>query len=74
MTSILYRGEELSGDRKLTVCMNNYRASGAGGYGVYAGCRVVREQPTEISELIIDYVLRHRDISVDKTKWLRVIY
>ena len=54
--------------------MNNYRASGAGGYGVYAGCRVVREQPTEISELIIDYVLRHRDISVDKTKWLRVIY
>lgn len=74
VTSILYRGEELSGDRKLTVCMNNYRASGAGGYGVYAGCRVVREQPTEISELIIDYVLRHRDISVDKTKWLRVIY
>jgi len=34
----------------------------------------VREQPEEISELIINYVDRHRDIVVDKTKWLKVLY
>ena len=74
VVSIKYKGEELSGDKRLTLCMNNYRASGAGGYGVYTECGVLREQPTEIAELIIDYVLRHKDITVDKTKWLNIIY
>jgi 2',3'-cyclic-nucleotide 2'-phosphodiesterase/3'-nucleotidase len=74
VTSILYRGEELPEDKTLTMCLNNYRASGAGGYEFYADCETVREQPEEISELIINYVDRHRDIVVDKTKWLKVLY
>lgn len=74
VTSILWHGEELDDTRSLSLCMNNYRASGAGGYGVYTECGVLREQPTEIAELIIDYVLRHKDITVDKTKWLNIIY
>ena len=74
VTSILRHGEELDDTRTLSLCMNNYRASGAGGYGVYTECGVLREQPTEIAELIIDYVLRHKDITVDKTKWLNIIY
>ena len=53
--------------------MNNYRASGACGYEVYRECEVVREQPTEISELIIEYIDRHRNITVDKTKWLEIV-
>jgi 2',3'-cyclic-nucleotide 2'-phosphodiesterase/3'-nucleotidase len=73
VTSILYQGEELAEDKKLTLCMNNYRATGAGGYEVYKTCPVVREQPTEIVELIMDYIETHRDIVVDKTKWLRVL-
>ncbi|MBR7074724.1 MAG: bifunctional metallophosphatase/5'-nucleotidase [Oscillospiraceae bacterium] len=74
VSSILYRGEELAPDKTLTMCLNNYRASGAGGYEFYADCEIVREQPEEISELIISYVDRHRDITVDKTKWLKVLY
>ena len=54
--------------------MNNYRASGAGVYEFYSECEVVREQPTEISELIIEYIDRHRSITVDKTKWLEIVY
>lgn len=74
VTSILWHGEELPEDKRLTLCMNNYRASGAGGYGFYAACETVREQTDEISELIISYVDRHRDIEVDKTCWRHVIY
>ena len=74
VTSIRYRGEELPEDKTLTMCLNNYRASGAGGYEFYADCETVREQPEEISELIINYVDRHRDIVVDKTRWLTVLY
>ena len=74
VTSILWNGEELPEDKSLTLCMNNYRASGAGGYGFYADCETVCEQTEEISELIISYVDRHRDITVDKTCWRQVIY
>ncbi len=74
VVSIKYGGAELSGEKRLTLCLNNYRASGAGGYDVYRQCETVRELPTEIAELIIAYVDRHRSITVDKTKWLNVIY
>ena len=74
VTSIRYHGEELPEDRSLTLCLNSYRASGAGGYDFYADCETVRETTDEISDLIIDYVDRHRDIVVDKTRWLHVNY
>jgi hypothetical protein len=34
----------------------------------------VREEPEEISDLIISYVDRHRDITVDRRQWLHVLY
>ena len=73
VTSIRFHGEELPEDKTLTMCLNDYRASGAGGYDFYADCEIVREQPEEISELIINYVDRHRDIVVDKTYWLNIL-
>ncbi len=73
VVSIKYGGIELPEDKMLTLCMNNYRASGAGGYGIYRECRVICEQPPEISELIIEYIDRHRNITVDKTKWLEIV-
>lgn len=74
VTSIRFQGAELPEGQSLTLCLNNYRASGAGGYGFYTACETVREQPEEISELIIAYVDRHRDIAVDRTRWLHVNY
>ena len=74
VTSIVYHGQELSDAQKLTLCMNNYRSSGTGGYECFRGCKKVRQQQTEISELIMDYVLERGSIAVDKTKWLTVVY
>ena len=73
VTSIRWHGEELPEDKTLTMCLNDYRASGAGGYDFYADCEIVREQPDDIAELIINYVDRHRDIVVDKTYWLNIL-
>ncbi len=72
--SIRYQGRELPAEQKLTLCMNDYRASGTGGYGCYLTCPTVRRQSTEISELIMDYVLEHGNIQVDRTKWLTVLH
>lgn len=73
ITSIRYRGEELPEGVSLTLCMNSYRATGTGGYPFYAKCPLVRDQPTEIAQLIMEYIARHKEITVDKTQWLRVI-
>lgn len=74
VVEMLYKGEPLSPESELTVCLNSYRASGAGGYGVYNECACVGEVKTEVAELIIDYISRHKNVIVDKTKWLSVIY
>ena len=65
--------QELPSGKELRLCLNNYRATGAGGYPLYAGCPVLREEPTEIAQLIMDYVRRHREITVDPTQWLHVL-
>ena len=74
VTSIRYQGEELPEGKTLTLCMNNYRASGTGGYECFRDCEKVSELPTEISELIMDYVLAHGSLTVDKTRWLTVLH
>ena len=73
IVSIKYRGEELPEGKPLTLCLNNYRASGAGGYPLYAACPLVKEQPTEIAQLIMDYIAERKSITVDKTQWLHVL-
>lgn len=74
VVSIRYKGQELEEDRELSLALNNYRASGAGGYEVYAECELLKDQPTEIVEMIMAYVDRHKSIVVDKQKWLKLIY
>ena len=74
VVSIVYQGSELPENRELTLCLNNYRASGAGGYEAYKACPLLAEQPTEIAELIMQYVEREREITVDKTQWLHLIH
>ena len=73
VTSLRFQGEELSEGRKLHLCLNNYRATGTGGYPAYADCRVVRDQPTEIVEMIMDYIKAHGEITVDKTPWYTIL-
>ncbi len=70
--SIRYQGEELLPDRQLSLCLNNYRAAGSGEYPFYASCRRLQETPTEIVELIMDYIMAHPLIAVDRHRWLSV--
>ena len=70
--SIRRDGQELPPDRTFTLCLNNYRAAGSGDYDFYADCEVVSSSPTEIVELIMDYISTHPEITVDKTRWLTV--
>jgi len=69
----VFDGEELPEDKELTLCLNNYRASGAGGYGCYKAAPLLSEGRTEMQALILQYVERHKTITVDKSRWLNII-
>ena len=73
VVSIRYQGAELEDNIHLTLSLNNYRASGAGGYPFYSSCPLVQDQGKDISELIMDYVARHKNIEVDQHQWLKLI-
>ena len=52
-------GKASAADDEFTLCMNNYRYSGAGGYPMYPTCPLVKEINTEMVEIIMDYFRTH---------------
>ena len=74
VTSMVYQGKELEEDRQLKLCLNSYRATGTGGYPFFAECELVNDQQTEVAEMIIEYIDKHKSVTVDQTKWLHVLY
>ena len=72
ITSLRMNGRELREDEHVTVCINSYRHNGTGGYDMLPGQPVVKEVLVDIADAIIDYIIRHPDITVDRRKWYRV--
>lgn len=71
MVSLTRGGAPLSG--KSTPVMNNYRATGVGGYDVYLQCPHMQEILTETSELILDSFSQHKQVTVRSEHAFRVI-
>lgn len=67
-------GREIQPDDRFSLCLNNYRASGAGGYEVYCGCKKLREINVEMTELLIDYFEKHRQLMVPEGGNYCVLY
>ena len=64
IVELTYRGKPVADTDTFTLCLNNYRYSGAGGYEVYRECPGVREINVEMVELIMDYLGSHDYIEV----------
>lgn len=73
VASIKYKGRELSASEKLKLCMNNYRASGNGGYSFYRNAKTVSVINREVQELIFEYLEKRETVVVDKHRWASVI-
>ena len=69
-----YGGAPVQAGDAFTLCMNNYRSSGAGGYFVYQTCPVVNEINVEMSDLLMDYFEKFPEISCPSVPSYRVIW
>ena len=52
-------GAAIQPDDHFTLVMCDYRATGAGDFDFYCGCPRVKEIQTEVSELILNYLVEH---------------
>lgn len=52
---IYFKGKEIKDDDKFSLVMNNYRATGAGGFDMYKNLKVLKNYDREISEILLDY-------------------
>ena len=69
VVEILKDGKPL-GDKKYTIAMSDYRATGTGGYECYQECPIVREYDVDIQALAIEYINNHKLVEIKVTSGL----
>ena len=65
VTELKYKGKDIKADDSFKICVNNYRACGAGGYPQYNQCELLKEINTEISDLILNYFKDNPSVTVE---------
>lgn len=67
--SVRYGGEELPEGKTLSLCLNNYRASGAGGYPFYRDRRVLYTGRDEVQSLLLEHFRASDTVALDTEKY-----
>lgn len=52
---IFFNGKEIEDNDKFSIVMNNYRATGAGGFDMYKDLKVLKNYDKETTEILLDY-------------------
>lgn len=52
---IFLNGKEVKNNDKFSIVMNNYRATGAGGFDMYKDLKVLKNYDKETTEILLDY-------------------
>ena len=73
ITRLTYHNQPVCDTDSFTICLNSYRASGAGGYECYVGCPIVKEINTEMSDLMLAFFQEHPEIMLEKSCPYRVV-
>ena len=72
VVSMKFAGENILPQQELTLVMNNYRSSGVGGYEAYLDCEIIQDIQVEMTEVIINYFMKHQNVTVDDTTYYMV--
>ena len=61
-------GREVGEGDRFSLVMCDYRATGAGDFDMYCGCRRIREIQTQVTELIISYLLEKGFVEIPEPR------
>jgi 2',3'-cyclic-nucleotide 2'-phosphodiesterase/3'-nucleotidase len=73
VTRLARGGRAVGEEERLSLVMNNYRATGAGDFDCYKVCPRLREIQTEVSELILSYLNAHGFVQIPEKPPFRVL-
>lgn len=69
-----YKNNHIDVNRSYDVVINSYRARGGGAFDMFKNRQVVKEIPIDVSELIVNYILKRKVIEANtKSSWKVVI-
>jgi 2',3'-cyclic-nucleotide 2'-phosphodiesterase/3'-nucleotidase len=71
--NLRWHGRPLEPAQKLRIAINNYRAGGTGGYGMFRGAKILWRSGDDIRELLIRYYTERKVIPTEATNNWRVI-
>jgi len=63
ITSLSRHNKPITEDDQFTLVLNNYRASGGGDFEIFKDLDVIKEIPSDVPILIIDYIKREKTIN-----------
>ncbi len=55
--NLTYQGKPLEPGRKLRIAINNYRAGGSGGYGMFRGAKILWRSSEDVRSLVVNYYI-----------------
>ncbi|MDO5716282.1 MAG: bifunctional UDP-sugar hydrolase/5'-nucleotidase [Tissierellia bacterium] len=58
ITNLRRGGKPIEAEDRLTLAMNNYRATGAGGFDMYTTCPLVKDIQRDVQEILIEAIAR----------------
>ena len=73
VVSLTCEGRPVQDSDTFTLCMCDYRATGAGDFDFYLSCPVVRDIQTDITELILRYLEEHDPVEIPSGHPLTVL-
>lgn len=73
VVSMIRQGKEIAMDDTLKLVINNYRASGTGGYEFLTECPVLKEDLTEMTDILISYIEEHGTIEIDTMPHVHIV-
>jgi 2',3'-cyclic-nucleotide 2'-phosphodiesterase/3'-nucleotidase len=62
--NLRYRGEPLSSERKLRIAINNYRAAGSAGYGMFRDAKILWQSGEDLRDLMIRHYTEKKRLPV----------
>lgn len=74
VVEVMKDGKPLEEGKTYTLCLNNYRATGTGGYEVYRQCKVLKRIGQEVAEAAVEYLKNHEVVDVKPCGGVEVVW